>query len=269
MIALIRTWSAILSVAALAFSLGGTAAWAQLTSDEELGRDKDVVFHAGGAVRLKPRYEGADSYIVYPIPLLAVSVLRLPGVGDLSADGSRQGFFFYPSFDFVGERTASSSPILSGLNDVDWAVELGAGFGYRIGMIRGFVEVRKGVNGHSGWIFDTGLDLVKEINPQWTLSGGLRASFADNSYMDTYFGVTPAESGPSIFPAYDPGGGIKSAGVAGIASYRWTNDVTVHFQAGYDRLIGDAGDSPIVAAGSTNQFSLTFGLTRRFSMNLD
>ncbi|MEW9837745.1 MipA/OmpV family protein, partial [Mesorhizobium marinum] len=37
---------------------------------------------------------------------------------------------------------------------------------------------------------------------------------------------------------------------------------------GWDRFIGDAAESPIVEAGSKDQFSIGGGLTYRFSFDL-
>ncbi len=88
--------------------------------------------------------------------------------------------------------------------------------------------------------------------------------------MDTYFGVTEAEaSAPgSQLAAYDPGSSFKTAGLAARATYELTENTRIHVRAGWDRFIGDAADSPIVEAGSENQFSIGTGLTYRFSFDL-
>ncbi len=35
---------------------------------------------------------------------------------------------------------------------------------------------------------------------------------------------------------------------------------------GYEKLIGDAGDSPITAVGSDDQWSISIGLSREFTL---
>jgi outer membrane scaffolding protein for murein synthesis (MipA/OmpV family) len=64
--------------------------------------------------------------------------------------------------------------------------------------------------------------------------------------MDDLFGVTPAQSAASIFPAYDPDGGLRAwrFGVTALRPLggRWT----AFASAGYDRLTEDAGRSPLV-----------------------
>ena len=42
----------------------------------------------------------------------------------------------------------------------------------------------------------------------------------------------------------------------------------LHLQANYSRYIGDIADSPIVKAGSEDQFSVGFGITYRFGADL-
>ena len=60
-----------------------------------------------------------------------------------------------------------------------------------------------------------------------------------------------------------------SVGVASTASYDLNDDFTFHLRGGWDRLIGDAADSPIVKEGSTNQFYGGAGISYEFGFSLD
>jgi outer membrane scaffolding protein for murein synthesis (MipA/OmpV family) len=86
--------------------------------------------------------------------------------------------------------------------------------------------------------------------------------------MDTYFGVTPAESAASGLPAYDPDSWLKGAGVEGEVRYALNRHWAVRGEAGYERLLADAADSPIARTGSRNQFNAAVGLTYRFGLDL-
>ena len=68
--------------------------------------------------------------------------------------------------------------------------------------------------------------------------------------------------------AYNADSGFRSVGLAARASYGLTDDWTFHVQGGYDRLIGDAADSPITERGSENQFTLGAGVTYRFAFDV-
>jgi outer membrane scaffolding protein for murein synthesis (MipA/OmpV family) len=233
-------------------------------TDDDVG----VIFYLGAAAGVSPRYDGADDYIVYPYPLLAVSFLRLPGIGEVgSREGTTRGFFIYPSFRFIGERNASDNAALTGLNTVDWALEAGFGVGYRYAWFRGFTTVRYGFNGYNGWIAEFGADAVWDVNDRLQLSLGPRLSIAGDEYMDTYFGVTPAESAASIFPVYDPDAGMRAVGVNAILQYDFNDDWRGILELGYEHLVGDAEDSPILSVGSADQFTAGIGLTRKFSLN--
>lgn len=230
--------------------------------------DVDVIFYVGAAAGVSPRYDGADDYIFYPYPLLAVSFLRLPGIGEVgSREGTTRGFFIFPSFRFIGERSASDNAALTGLNTVDWALEAGFGVGYRYNWFRGFTTVRYGFNGYNGLIAEVGVDAVWDVNDRLQISLGPRLSIAGDEYMDTYFGVTLAESGPSIFPVYDPDAGMRAVGFDAIVQYDFNDNWRGLLELGYEHLIGDAEDSPILSVGSADQFSVGIGLMRKFSLS--
>ena len=100
------------------------------------------------------------------------------------------------------------------------------------------------------------------------MSVGPRVYLASDDYMDTYFGVTAAEAATSGLPAFDPDGGVKGVGVEAEARYALTRHWAIRGKAGYERLLGDAADSPISRAGSRDQFNAALGLTYRFGIDL-
>ena len=196
-----------------------------------------------------------------------MSYLRLPGIGEVVSSPTR-AFSLYPSINFVGSRSSDDASYLKGMDDVDFAFELGPGIAYRYGMVRGFVEARYGFTGHNGIVGEAGVDLVLNPFDRIQVSAGPRIGFANDEYVQTYFGVTNAEAANSQFAAYDPSGGFIDAGVGGRITYDWTDTVKLHLQADYTRYIGDVADSPVVQAGSEDQFSVGIGITYRFGANL-
>ena len=81
------------------------------------------------------------------------------------------------------------------------------------------------------------------------------ASYADNNYMETYFGVSEKDSERTDLPVFKAGSGIKD--------WRVIPAVVVHFSpqwhagigARYSRLLDDAADSPVVNdRGSKDQW---------------
>lgn len=232
---------------------------------------KQYVIDIGVGALVQPKYEGAEKMLVSPLPIISVGRFYLPGLGQVAeGDSTKRGFFMFPSINFVGERKASDSVTLTGTRTVDWALELGVGAGFRYDWFRAFVELRQGINGHTGQVGQIGADVILNPMDRLELSFGPRADFASGEYMDTYFGVTAAEAAASLgnLTAYNPGGGFKSVGLVGRASYAVTDTTALHLQAGWDRYIGDARNSPIVRRGNENQFSIGAGVTYRFAFDL-
>ena len=225
----------------------------------------------GAGAIVKPKYPGADTFLVSPFPIFGVGRFYVPGLGQVvEGEELKRGFFFYPSFDINGERKASDSSDLTGTTKVDWAVEVGLGGGYRHDWLRGFVEVRQGFNGHEGQVAEFGLDFITTPIERVEFIFGPRASWASNDYMGTYFGVTVDEaSAPgSMLSAFNADAGFKTVGLAGRVRYDWTEQIAFHLRGEWDHFIGDAADSPIVKAGSTNQFSVGAGISYKFAFDL-
>ena len=102
----------------------------------------------------------------------------------------------------------------------------------------------------------------------YVLSIGPRARWSDDRYQRAYFGVTPAVAAATGLPAYDPGGGFHAIGAVAGLTYQFDRNWGLYGYAGYDRLIGDAADSPIVRAfGSRDQFSAGIGLSYSFDVS--
>lgn len=232
---------------------------------------RQYVIDLGVGALVQPKYEGADKLLVTPMPIVNFARFYFPGFGQVK-DGevSTRGVFFYPSFNFMGERKASDAAHLTGTNRIDWALELGAGAGFRYDWFRAFVELRQGINGHSGQVGRVGADVIVSPMERLQLSFGPRADFASADYMKTYFGVTAAEAAApgSVLAAYRPGGGFKSVGVLGRARYAVTDQATLHLQAGWDRYVGEAAKSPIIKTGNRDRFTVGAGVTYRFAFDL-
>lgn len=260
----------ILVLLAMAITIAGLHSPARAQDANAPTHGKELIIDLGVGGRMQPKYAGAEGYLLAPFPIVQISYLRIAGLGTL-ADTSSAGLFFYPSFGFIGERSASDDADLTGLNTVDWAFEFGAGVGVRNDYFRAFVEARRGFNGHNGFVGELGIDAIIHPMEKVTLRAGPRLGLADNDYMRTYFGVTAAEAAASggALAQYTPSGGIKDIGIEATASYAWTQNTSLHLEGGYRRLMADAASSPIVKRGTENQFSVGLGISHRFSFDFD
>jgi outer membrane scaffolding protein for murein synthesis (MipA/OmpV family) len=231
---------------------------------------RQYVIDLGLGASVGPRYDGASDYLVQPVPIIGFSRLRLPVIGDFGGPDAKRGVFFFPTFDFIGSRDAGDDPDLQGTRDIDWALAVGVGAGYRYDFWRVFAQADYGFNGYSGFRGQIGADVIASPLERATLSFGPRLAWAGDDYMDTYFRVSDAESAASggQLASFSADGGLRSVGAAVIASYALTDRVFLLGNARYDQLVGDAGDSPIVRAGDDDQFTFGLGLSYRFAFDL-
>ncbi len=119
----------------------------------------------------------------------------------------------------------------------------------------------------TGW--SAGADYVARDADRWTFSIGPRVRFGDSDYMESYFGVRPEVSILTLLPVYEPDGGVRAIGATSGFTYSLGGPFGVYGFARYDRLVGDAKNSPIVETfGSPDQFSAGLGLSYTFNIDL-
>lgn len=178
------------------------------------------------------------------------------------------GFQFGPAFNLANGRKRSDVGGLP-LNKVKTTIEAGGYANYEVS--KSFylhAELLKGLGGHDGIVGNVGADYVWRNGDKYVFSIGPRLLFSDSKYQRAYFGVTPAEALATGLPAYRPSGGIHGVAVASGLSYQFTPVWGVFGYARYERLVGDAADSPIVhtSFGSRNQLSGGLGVTYTFTI---
>lgn len=230
----------------------------------------DFVFELGVQGIVEPEYLGSKDYQIAPSPIFSVEYVNLPGLGSFGGpDGL--GFSIGPSFSYQPKRKSSDYSSLRGLDDIDASYELGLKADYEWENFQVYGDVRYALGGAKGFVGDFGAYFIaRPLNRRLVLKLGPTLSLASSDYMDTYFGISPRESvntGGRI-AAYSPGGGFKSVGAAASAKYEIFTDYFISADAKYDRLVGDAADSPIVKAGNANQYYFGLGVSHRFSLDL-
>ena len=230
----------------------------------------DFVFELGVQGVVSPEYLGSDQYHVEPSAIFSVEYLNIPGLGSFGGpDGL--GFSIGPSFKYQSERDSSDYAGLRGLDDIDATYELGIKADYEWENFQVYGDVRYALGGGDGFVGDFGANLIaRPFDRRLVLKLGPTVSLASSDYMDTYFGVSRRESinTGGRLAAYEPDGGFKSVGVAASAKYEIFTDYFINADAKYDRLVGDAEDSPVVKAGDANQYYFGLGVSHRFSLDL-
>jgi outer membrane protein len=232
-------------------------------------------YRATAGLQFTPRHPGSDE--LQPSPMVNFDIARGDAPFKFEAPDDNfgieildsAGFAFGPIANFEDARTAED--VGADLPKVDFSLELGGVVKYELrDRFRVRAELRKGLTGHKGWVGSVGADLIFRDADRWLFSVGPRVTWSDDRYHDAWFGVAPEDSAPSGLPAYDPDGGIHAYGATASAVTQISGRWGLSAYAKYDRLVGDAADSPIVLTyGSRDQFSFGAGLTYTFGHGFD
>lgn len=216
--------------------------------------DWDVSLGAGAA--LVPTFEGSDRYHVMPAPLVSITykdMISLDSKG-LSAYWRTGDLRIGAGLTYAPGRTDSKDDglfgngddRLRGMGDIDAALGLKAFASYRLWMVDLSTAVTKYTgDDNDGVVVDLGLKVPFKLTDKFTLTPHAGATWANQDYMQTFFGVTAAQAASSGFARYDADAGFKDIRAGVDANYRFDEHWFLSVNADVKRFIGDAAKSPI------------------------
>ncbi|MCF7688369.1 MAG: MipA/OmpV family protein [Cephaloticoccus sp.] len=158
----------------------------------------------------------------------------------------------------------SKSNALIGFQDLDATMQVGAFVSHRSAGWTTKLELVQALGGHEGLTADVSLEYLMNLSESGNRNGppllfatGPRLRWADANYTNAYFGVTVRDALATGLPAYRTSSGVNTLGWGAAVVRPINRQLSFIAFAGYDRLLGDAADSPLVQQrGSENQFSL-------------
>jgi outer membrane protein len=245
----------------------GSAGAARADTLTVFGYDLNASVRAQAA----PTYEGGKKYTIFPGGTLAITKPWEFDAYSAPDDAASFAIVNTKNISFgiaasIRENRGNDSE-LEGFRNIGWSFESGGFVNiWPTKWTRLHAEVLKGLVSESGIEVNTGLDVVGHPG-RWSLAGGPRFGWADSSFNGTYFGVTNGEAAasPFIHSPYTAKAGPRFAGFDANAEYRLFPRWRLTFDAGYHRLMGDDGNSPLVKQlGSVDQFSMALGV--RFAL---
>lgn len=232
-----------------------------------VAQDRSLNFALRGGIAAAPEYLGSDNHEAAADLGFTFGSLTFGGldIGNGVRGVPKNGLSFNGAFRVIGDRSSDDSPELAGLDDIDTAVELGFGLKLQQTNWMAFGEVRKGVTGHSGVTGTVGADVIFRPNDRWLITAGPRVNFGDDEYASTYFSTPIA--GTTGFAPFDAEGGALGAGVEVAGTYFIDDKWALEGAVSYEKLLGDAADSPITLNGSDDQWTVRLGISRTFTLN--
>jgi MipA family protein len=276
-----RTYTSMLALAVCAgfFGVSGQARAADLG-----GSYKDAPAPAdewgitgvkvGGVVIIQPTFEGSNNYEVIGFPYILPTFSGGPGFfSRFEAKGlddirfkliERDGFVAGPLAGYNLGRDEDDDDALDGLGDVDGGVVAGGFVGYRLGPVLFDTSFHNTFGDDGGYLIRFGAEIERPLRERLLLTARIGATYADDDYMQNYFGVSAAQSAVSGLDAFDAESGFKDVfaevGLKAQLDAHWEARASVR----YSRLIGDAADSPIVE--SEDQFTTLLGVAYKFDL---
>ncbi|MBI1773070.1 MAG: MipA/OmpV family protein [Burkholderiales bacterium] len=240
-----------ITLLAMACSAGAqTSQFVQLVPTSYL--PKDVNFSLGAAALSLPKYTGSDERRLAAYPMFDAQWKNgafFSAVNGLGYNFSKNVSVQYGlRMSLEAARDESRSGKLRGLGDVNTSVEPGAFLNYSIDQnfsLASSVRYGSGLD-HNGVQVSFGARATTLLNPQHRLSASIGANWVNSAYMQSYFGVTAAQSVSSGYAQYTPSSGIADIKLG--ASWHWNidNNWSLTTGASVSRLNGDAGRSPFV-----------------------
>lgn len=245
---------------ALGLMAYGPASMAQSDEDDdsawEVGVGAGVVYH--------PDYEGSDDYEVDPVPLLLLNyrdivMLRGPGlmidVFQLTGSELAEDLSFGVIAKYDDGRERDDNTVLWNLTEIDSGMEAGVFAEYELGPVSfGLTAVTDTGTRHEGTVAELKIGYQRALGMRLHGEIGVSASWADDDYTQSYFGISARDSQASGLREYTAEGGLKDAGVAASLHYLVSEHWRVTGRLAYRRMLGDAADSPLVEdEGSQNQ----------------
>ncbi len=109
-------------------------------------------------------------------------------------------------------------------------------------------------DGHDGWLLTPEIHYRRKLAESWKLSFAASTTYASDDYMESYFGVTPADSGRSGLSTFSADEGFKDVSVSLSLAYGINEHWDLGVLGSWKRLLKDAEDSPVTDVGNENQF---------------
>jgi outer membrane protein len=224
-------------------------------------------FTVGAGIGITPDYMGSDDYQPVPLwhlraddllgPTTYVDLLGLRLTSNLMPhEHLRLG----PLVEVIRKRGSVDNDRVDDMDNVDPSVMLGitAGWDFIAEPQRGLgiaVDARGDVAHGHGFLVTPRLHGRHALGAGLSLSGSLSTTWASEDFMSDYFGVDGADARRSGLDEYDADSGFRDVSLGLGLAYAITPRFDVSLLGAYQRLVGDAEDSPIVDdEGNANQF---------------
>ena len=197
-----------------------------------------------------PKYDGSDNYGSKVLPAASLEYKNglifmgiMDGIGSYFLQGEDYKVGASIGYGF-GRDESDDRKNLRGMGDIDSGLEATLKGEYSFGPVELSGEVIAGTKDH-GTTAKIEVGTMLPVTEQLMVKISAGSTWADATHMESYFGVSPAQSARSGYRRYEAESGFKSAGISVGVIYNITEEWDLMLMVNGDQLLGDAADSPI------------------------
>jgi len=246
---------------------GSLIAEPQPEKDQGYGRGSDWSVRIGATGIYKPEYEGSEDHELQGFPMINIiwrdTIFLHPRKGLGAYLWKHDDMKLGVSVSYSFGRDEDDSDDLEGLGDVDGGAAANVLFEWGIDDLSFDARYEHQFTGaDTGFQVHMALGYNVRIGEKIMFKPSARTTYASSECMDEYFSISPGQSRRSGLSVYDADPGFRSVGIHLISIYRIDRQWGLQAMAGYDRLVGDTADSPVVK--DEDQYLLGVGLSYNF-----
>ncbi len=216
----------------------------------------DVTLGAGG--QIAPLYEGSSGYRLEAIPYFNIVwkdivALDTEGLDVYLLGNERLNAGMGLTYDVGRDQNNVRSLFYSrdhhhelrGLGSIGPSIGFKAFGNYNWRALEFTASVVQYAGDNNGLLADFTLARSWQKNRRWRFTPSVTAVWADNEYMQTYFGITPRQASHSQFDAFNAASGLINITLGINTFYQWNKHWFVSTDVNFEQLLGDAANSPI------------------------
>jgi outer membrane scaffolding protein for murein synthesis (MipA/OmpV family) len=252
-------------VAAVAFATPALCQGTFYTTREPATWDVNLGL-AGG---MRPTFPGSDRYRAIGLPVFLIRYNDMISLADdgLSVYWHTGNLRIGTAFTYEGGRLDHESDgifnsgdnRLKGLGDVDSSLGIRGFVSYEFDSIYADISATKYVGpDDKGVLISAGLSAPITVG-SWIFRPYGNATWADDNYMQTLFGVTPLQSSRSIFPVFNASSGVEDLSGGLTVVCRFNNHWFAAMDANVTQYLSAAADSPITFSNTNAQVTAGIG----------
>lgn len=229
-------------------------------------------FTVGLGAAVFPDYAGSNNYTVGVLPRLRAEkgTYNVDVYGPLISSNvlPSRTWQFGPAGQYIrGSLCNSNDNVVNNMHCLSDSFMFGAGGGYTFRLSEASRLTPKArllfdVTGASdGYTFEPQIEYGHRLSPKWQALGVANLLVSSDGFQSYYFGIDSPQARRSGLRRYNADGGVQQFGLTAIGRYSIDASWSIDLLGRYQRLVGDAADSPLVngtsdSRGDANQFTV-------------